>query len=178
MDGKCRRGERGVLDDLFGIRRTDSGGEGTLGIQVRMPGIPASELKFPVAEALAPTTAKPLGQSAGEQPLPALLRNGVGNGAAWYLNLDLSPFDNERVFHTPAEKGLRSILDAILAEAGVKPQVGEPCLGPRPHLEVVRYRGRSHYVGLLHTRERRRNWPISFRNPVYDCRRARHWDSP
>jgi hypothetical protein len=177
MDGKCRRGDQGVLDGLFGLRRTDSGGEGTLGIQVRMPGIPASELKFPVAEALAPTTAKPLGQSAGEQPLPALLRNGVGNGAAWYLNLDLSPFDNERVFHTPAEKGLRSILDAILAEAGVKPQVGVSLASGRaPHLEVVRYTaGDLTYVGLLHAREEKEELAtISFPETahVYDCRKG------
>ncbi len=177
MDGKCRRGERGVLDDLFGIRRTDSGGEGALGIQVRIPGIPASEVKFPVAESLAPTTAKALGQSAGEQPLPALLRNGVGSGAAWYLNLDLSPFDNERVFHTPAEKGLRAILGAILAEAGVKPKVTVSLAsGHAPHLEVVRYTaGDLTYVGLLHAREEKEELAtITFPETahVYDCRKG------
>lgn len=145
MDEKCRRQPQGMLDGVFGIKRegkTDT----THGLK-----LPEGELKLQVVEGLSTVSAKALGQSLGDSQTPAVCRNQDGKGLAWYLNLDLRPYDNERTFHTPNEKQIRSLLSGILAEGGVKPQYTvQFASGTAPTVEIVRYRaGDLIYLGLL-----------------------------
>ncbi len=175
MDGKCRRRPAGMLDSLFGIRRSQGSVPAAIGASVRLPRTPAIDLKLPAAEAVQVTTARSYG-SLKAAKAPVVTCNTFGKGSAWYLNLDLTPFDNERVFHTPTEKGLRSAMKAILAGAGVKPQVSIALASGRaPHVEVVRYAaGELRYIGLLSGVDREEMARVTFPQAryVYDCRKG------
>lgn len=176
MDGKCRRGPTGVLDDLFGIRRTDAAPDTTADLRCDLPGLADAVLRFPTMENLSPTGATVGAVTTGEARTPALLSRRVGRGQAWYLNMDLRPYDSERTFRSPVEQGLRRVLLSILSSGGVKPVFPvELESGHAPHLETVRYEaGDLMYLGLLPqggdpeelaTVKLGRKWH------VYDCRR-------
>lgn len=151
MDGRCRRGATGVLDDLFGIRRTGQAADTTADLRCDLPGLADAVLKVPAMEGIAAAGATVGAVTRGEAATPALLSRKVGQGQTWYLNLDLRPYDSERTFHSPVEQGLRRMALSILAGAGVKP-VYPVELDSRhaPHLETVRYQaGDLVYLGLL-----------------------------
>ena len=150
MDDKCRRQPVGMLDSVFGIKRGGQA-DSTLGASVKLGDFEAKELKLQVAEGLSAAGATVCGQGAGDAKPPAVFHNLLGKGQAWYLNLDLRPYDSERVFHTPTEKQMRGLLAEILAAGGVKPQYTvQFASGTAPNVEVVRYRaGDLTYLGLL-----------------------------
>jgi len=116
-------------------------------------GLPAqSQVRLGVAETdLLADGATTLAASAEPAGVPALLRRDVSQGHAFYLNLDLTQFEQERRFHSPTEIHLRQIVADALKAAGVeRPVVVTYESGQAPHVEVVRYRdGGLEYVGLL-----------------------------
>jgi hypothetical protein len=151
----CKPGPPELLK-LFGMRRDLAGIPGAeVGIVTSqgIGGVPAqSEVRLSVAETdLTADTATPLATSAKPTGIPALLRNDVGRGHAFYLNLDLTQFEQERRFHSPTEVHVRQIVADALKAAGVeRPVVVTFESGRAPHVEVVRYRdGDLEYVGLL-----------------------------
>lgn len=145
LDGHCRKQPQGMLDTLFGIKR-DGKTDTTLGVKLGN-----EEIKLQAAEPLTAAGAKPLATSLGDSQTPAVFRNQLGKGLAWYLNLDLRPYDNERMFHTVGEKQIRNLLSTILTEANLKPQYTVTLAsGAAPNIEVIRYRaGDLIYLGLL-----------------------------
>jgi len=157
MDGHCRQYATPTLDDIFGIRHGEPTGEPpAMGLTLSQDlgeGAPAgAEAKITVPEdnlQLAGGTA--LGASAGDSAAPALIVNQVGEGRAIYLNLDLSQFAAERKFHSPTERQVRSIVLALLADAGIKPAYPLSFeSGTTPHVEMVRYHvGDVTLLGLL-----------------------------
>ncbi len=107
----------------------------------------------------------------------AVFCNAAGKGRAWYLNLSLAQFDNERTFHSATEKGVRALLRGILAGAGVAPAVEVSLASGRaPHMEVVRYRaGDLTYLGLLSgtgEAEEIARVTLPQASYIYDCRTA------
>lgn len=165
----------GMLDDLFGLKRSNKASDGTVGVAVKMRDRQPQDMKVPAAELLSATSATAFGQSVGEQKTPVVFRNTVSKGAAWYLNLDFREFENERTFHSPTETSVRALVEAVLSDAGVKRQfIVEFASGRAPHVEVVRYRaGDLIYLGLLNTSgadEELAKITLPVKWQVYDCR--------
>ncbi|MBM3497338.1 MAG: hypothetical protein FJX74_01585 [Armatimonadetes bacterium] len=159
-DELCRRPGPEAATKLFGLHREPLGIPGAgVGIVTTeaVGGLPAqSAVRLGVAETdLLPDGAVALAGSVEPAGLPALLRHEVGKGHAYYLNLDLTQFEQERRFHSPTEIHVRQIVAAALADAGVQRPVGVTFESGRPpHVEVVRYRdGELEYVGLLRAAE-------------------------
>jgi hypothetical protein len=139
-DGLCRKQQTGMLDALFGVRREGTA-DTALNLEVSLAGAEAKGVKLPVAEGLQPGEARSFAQTAGEAKSPALFGRPLGKGMAWYLNLDLRQYDDERTFHTAGEKQIRAILGAILSRAGVKPYCDISfASGQAPNIEVTRHR--------------------------------------
>lgn len=182
-DDRCRGLRPGALDELFGITREQAVPGAELGITTtqQIGGIPAnSEVLLTVAEpglrlngGVASATSK------SPQGVPAIVRRDVGEGHAFYLNLDLTQFEAERRFHSPTEVHIRQIVASALEAAGAERRVvvtfgsGRP-----PHVEVVRYRdGDLEYVGLLrmHGSEEPETALVSLpgKSVVYDVRQHR-----
>lgn len=176
LDGKCRKQPQGMLDEVFGVKR-GAGADTTLGVSVKLGDLAAEGLKLQVVEGLATAGATACAQGAGETRPPAVCRNLVGKGRAWYLNLDLRPYDSERTFHTPAEKQIRDLLSAIFAEAGLKAQYTVSfASGTAPNVELVRYRaGDLVYLGMLRGgggKEELATLRLPLKRYVYDARRG------
>jgi hypothetical protein len=145
-------------------------------VQCQLPGGTAVELKLPTVEPLALAGATAWGASGGEAKVPALLRQQVGKGLAWYLNLDLRPHDAERAFHSPAEKAVRQVMSTVFTQSGVTPRFPVKLdSGHAPHVETVRYQsGDLLYLGLLQPRsepEELATIALGKKWHVYDCRR-------
>lgn len=159
-DGSCRLYDTPALDDLFGIRRGEATGAPpapalTLTTTLGDDAPAGAEVRVTVPEGnLAPAGGAAYA-TAGEDATPVLITNTVGAGRAIYLNLDLSQFDAERKFGSPTEKAVRSILSALLGEAGIAPAYALRFeSGRTPHVEQVRYRlGDVTILGLLRPHE-------------------------
>ena len=154
MDDLCRRQERGLLDDVFGIKHPGAAREpGEPGVHLDASlNVKGNSAKISIAEpGIVASTAKALGRSEARKDVMAVFAGEAGKGRAWYLNVDLSQYETERKFHSPTERALHQIVSAALAEAGVKPKLGLSYdSGAVPHVEVVRYgSGEIEYLGLL-----------------------------
>ena len=100
MDGKCRRRPAGMLDSLFGIRRTQGSVPAAIGASVRLPRAGHRPESSRRRRAVQVTTARSYG-SLKAAKAPVVTCNTFGKGSAC-TQLDLTPFDNERVFpHRP-----------------------------------------------------------------------------
>ena len=153
-DDICRPLDEPALDSLFGVARIEGAAVGAdVGINTTaaVGDIPAdSEIRLAVAETgISLTSGQASAQSA--DGVPALIRGDVGRGRAYLLNLDLTQFEEERRFHSPAEVHVRQIVADMLSAAGVdRPVVVTFESGKAPHVEVVRYTdGDLEYIGLL-----------------------------
>ena len=109
LDGLCRKRTAGMLDGLFGVRREGQASTG-LDLEIKLPGAEAQGVKLPVAEGMVAAGATSYGLTAAEPRSQALFANPVGKGKAWYLNVDLRQYEDERTFHTPGEKQIRALL--------------------------------------------------------------------
>jgi len=156
MNDRCRTLPEPRLDALFGVRHGVAGKKDAKvpdGIRLRsaLGSLnTGTEIKLTGAEpGLAPTTAKPLAESAAR--FPVLLVNETGRGRAIYLNMSIAQYADDRVFHSPAEAQLHEILRSLLARAGAAPKVTVTYESKRqPHCEIVRYAdGQVEYVGII-----------------------------
>ncbi|MFQ6098722.1 MAG: beta-galactosidase, partial [Armatimonadota bacterium] len=156
MDDHCRRQPRGLLDHLFGVERA-AGEERPLPNEVILSATfgqlkAGDRIKVTAAEPrLRATTGQARGAAAADGGPPVLIVNEQGGSLRAYLNLDLSQYQSERKFRSPTERRMRQIVLALLAAAGIRPQVTVAFeSGTLPHCEVVRYRsGEQEYVGIL-----------------------------
>ena len=150
----CRQAERGLLDDLFGLR---SEGEVTLetgpavrveevgedawhGIARRRPGFRALDRTL----ALAPNGGAEAAALAGDAP--ALVRRRYGSGWAVYLNLDVSNYQRDRyVLDRPRALAARDLMRALTRLAGVTPPavVTDHTLGSAAGIELTRFARRD-----------------------------------
>lgn len=149
-DGLCRKRPVGMLDPLFGIKREGQPDKGQHQ-NVTLPGAEAQGLKLSTAEPIVAAGAIAYGQSDSENKAGSIFGNQAGKGMAWYLNLDLRQYDDERTFHSPGEKQIRSILMAAMARAGAKPSCEITLASGKPaNIEVTRHRaGDLLFLGFL-----------------------------
>jgi len=153
LDGHCKPTSPGLLDDLFGIKRSGKGKAKTLDtlavtatIGTRRVAIKGERMR--VDPTVSPTTAKPLAKADGT---PILLVNSVGKGRAVLLNFQLPQQAKEA---TQSALGCYDLLDALYAMAGVKPAVAVRGIGggPLPFGEARVWRnGEATILGVWHT---------------------------
>lgn len=174
-DELCRLQSPGLLDDLFGFKRsgTKQAVEPKLSLKQAYAGLPAgTEVRLPAAVSDLATDAATALATAGAQAVPALLRGAAGR--AVLLNVDLSDFESERQFHSPTESQFKTIVAALLADAGVRPKVRITTdSGKPPLIEVVRYElDGVEYLGLLNNDRRAlvATVDLGARKRVYDVR--------
>jgi len=121
-DGHCKRAEPGLLDDLFGIRRTGEGNasitdgkiEGTLNDDD--VAVSLSELK--VDPSVEVTTGKPIGLAGS---LPLCIVNSVGKGQAILLNFAMDSYPILNTGENP--DGAVALIRSLLAAGGVTPEI-------------------------------------------------------
>ncbi len=167
-DELCRPQQPGLLDDLFGIevvgpeRALEPMIRLTAGTEVRVP-VAASNVVLDGGDALA---------TAGQPPVPALIR-GAG-GRAVMLNLDLGDFDSDRKFQSPTEAQLKAVVNDFLTAAGVEPKYPVTLESGKPsQVEVVRYQLPGvELLGLLNSRGEANVATVPFggAKQVYDVR--------
>ena len=140
-DGHCRPRAQGILDDLFGARRTATGAAMT----VEAPGDPLDKAR--VDGGISPTSGKAARQVAGA---PALLVNQVGKGRAILLNLTMDSLRSAA--DKPAEGDTDEWLSGQFGDAKVVPQVtlSTPAGAPISGVSVVRWRsGENQLLALF-----------------------------
>ena len=120
MDEHCKRLEKGQLDELFGIKRSNQdwkpGG--------KIPGNVGGDLKMTTAEPgitidPAAITKISLKDASG---VPACIVRDVGKGHTVYLNLDLTDYHRWRLKPGEETDALK-LFEAIFESAGVKPAI-------------------------------------------------------
>ncbi len=177
MDGKCRRQPAGLLDDVFGIERT--GKDQALPVGVTMTDS-KEVLKLPAGEASVRAHGATARARVADTDVPAVLSNSYGKGVGVYLNLNLSEFENERRFATPAERSLRAVVSKLLEGSGVRPPYPVTLASGKPaHVEVIRYTaGPLEYLCLLRVASDDEpdvaKVPLGRRRCVYDVRHGKY----
>lgn len=173
-DGLCRKQQIGMLDGLFGIKR-EGPASPALDLGVTLPGAEAQGVKLPVPEGIVPAGATSYALTGGDVKSQALFGNQVGKGMAWYLNVDLRQYEDERTFHSPGEKQVRAILSAVLAKANVKPVCDITFASGQPaNIEVTRHKaGDLLFLGFERTGgkdDEIATIKLPVAGYVYDCR--------
>ena len=153
LDGHCKPTSPGLLDGLFGIKRSADGKAKTLDtldvtatVGGRRVAIKGERVR--VDPSVSPTTAKALAKADG---VPLVLVNTVGKGRAVLLNFQLPPRAKEA---TQSALGCYDLLDALYAMAGVAPPVRVRGVdgGPLPFGEArVWQNGEATILGVWHT---------------------------
>ena len=159
MDEHCKKLEKGLLDDLFGISRETvdvkprQRNRGDVKIKAEFPGLKLSvkSLKIPIMEnCLKENGSKALAES--KEKVKALFVKRVGKGLTIYLNMDLTDYFKHRITPDGGED-FRRLFEAILRLAGLKPKIELINLesGEKEYrCEIFRWRNReSLYVGIL-----------------------------
>ncbi len=140
-DGHCKPREQGILDDLFGVRRTAKGPAVTL----EAPGDPLDKAK--VDGGVSPTSGKAALQVAGA---PALIVNQVGRGRAILLNLTMDSLRGAA--GQSAKADIANWLSGQFSDAEVVPQVAlsTPAGAPITGVSAVRWRsGENQLLALF-----------------------------
>ncbi|MBN1676152.1 MAG: beta-galactosidase trimerization domain-containing protein [Kiritimatiellae bacterium] len=174
MDGHCQIAQPGMLDALFGIRRTGfrekEKPQGQLAFRpgaavgIDLAGL-SNTTTLPDADlALAGGTA--LGDLAG---VPYAVFHRAGRGKTGYLNIDMTTY--LAIAGQPAGEFYREIVRRLIVWAGAGAPavaVGAPDFDGR----IFRQReGNNFYVGYLRPREADQDWTVRFAGPprhVYD----------
>jgi len=174
-DELCRPQSPGLLDDLFGI--TVNGTERAVEPQVTLAAAAAgleagTVIRIPPAAtnlALAGGTAL---ATAGEPPVPTLIRGSGGHTVL--LNLNLADFESDRKVQSPTEAQIKQLLLSFLAQAGVRPNYPITMDSGKPsQVEQVRYELPGvELLGLLNSRGEAgvATIPLGGAHQVYDVR--------
>jgi len=154
MDGACRVRPRGVLDDLFGVRRGDYRRIDVRRMPAAGKGVTAGPFVLPFF-AFEKTLRAEAGRAAGSfQGADVAITRTVGKGKAVYLNFNLEEYFLQRFYPKMVEPA-RQYLAALLAEAGVRPLFPLSLPGsdkpfhPVGHETAVYRSGRGYLVGVM-----------------------------
>jgi len=169
MAANCRQADRGLLDDLFGVRHgTDvtlkSGGVLRLTEKAKEAwhGLTRRALALKALDGslrLAPESGAEAAAKAGQAP--ALIRRRVGAGWAVYLNADISLYERDRyVLDKPRALVARDLMDALARLAGIEPTVtvDDHTLGATAGIEATRF---DRNGAELHALIMNRPWSVS-----------------
>ncbi len=152
-DGHCKPLADGILDDLFGVKRT--GNMEALVTDAQISGVLGSRavnLSFAEAKidpAVRVTTAQPGGSAEG---VPLCIVNQVGRGRAVLLNFTMDSFPRAGLAPEELAGAAADLLSALLALGGVEPEVTVTDLAGNPvrDTEIIRWRGDGvDFVALL-----------------------------
>jgi hypothetical protein len=156
MDEHCRMrpDSRGVLDDLFGVRRADWKKVDVARLAPGKMGIETSAVRLPFVAFERTLTAEAGKPGASSNGTDAVVANKVGKGRAIYLNFDMESYFLHRMDPAMVAPAKQFLLD-MLAESGVKPlfAVTMPGEGASFHAaghDVCVYtNGRGYLVGVM-----------------------------
>ncbi len=154
MDQACRVRPRGVLDDLFGVRRGDYRKIDVTRMPPSGQGVAVNGNTLPFfafEKALKAEAGQPGG---GHQEADVAITRAVGQGHAIYLNFNLEEYFLQRFFPRMVAPARRYLL-TLLGRAGVRPLFAvtspdeDALFHPVGH-DVVLYRnGRGYVVGTM-----------------------------
>lgn len=155
MDEHCRTLKTGKLDDLFGLvedRQQAAGGKAKLTLKQALGSISGGETIdgfTPLGKIVAGKAAAIL--CSADPANGAIYRHTVGKGQAFYLNLSLIPYREERQMGGRGEKVFRQLIGGVLDLAGVRPEFAVEATGKKEfHGHSVSFTdGAVRYIGLI-----------------------------
>ena len=169
-DGRCKPRDKGVLDDLFGVKRTGRGKAKIATAEIQHAGGGSRIKKARVDPTVALAGGKAMGQAAGT---PVVIVNRVGKGRAILLNFSA---DNAFKLHLPeTPDATRAFVQTLFGQAGVQPVIGlADETGKRlRHCELIRWRNGGIEIAALF-RQGGRKQQVTMTLPgakhVYDLR--------
>jgi len=175
LDHHCRVLDKGLLDDLFGVRRAGVPKRGgNAAIQVSMNGLDG-DLQLQTYDAGLQAETAAAWAAGGD--VPAVLVRDVGKGRTVVLNADICQYESLR--STGNANPVRQLMSNLLEKADVRPQarVVDKQGHPMPACEVVRFADAGlNYVAVVsdHRLADVRTQDVSIHLPaeavVYDIR--------
>ncbi len=169
-DARCKLRDKGVLDDLFGVKRAGRASAKVATAEIQHAGGGSHIKKARVDPTVALAGGKAMGQAAGT---PVVIVNQVGKGRAILLNFS---GDNAFGLHAPeTPEATGAFVQTLFAQAGVRPAIGlADESGKRlRHCELIRWRNDGIEIAALF-RQGGKKQPITMTLPaskhVYDLR--------
>ncbi len=148
FDGHCKPRAQGVLDDVFGIKRTEANAKPSLGPAVVGQGAGALKVERLLSDPAVSLAGATAAGAAGQTPL--FVTNTFGKGRAVLLNCPISSLPG--LWQPEAPRTVDALLSGLFAEAGVRPQVRlVDAKGQRErNVEILRWRsGDATLVGVF-----------------------------